>query len=98
VLIVSHSDGYLEAFAEPHVNVLVARVPKAPTREAETLGDELFWLTLPLRFRALYRADLQRAVSTTRPLSPSMMEQARATEKLIVQLNALAGKWGQQCA
>src|SRR5262245_51677303 len=98
VLVVAHPDGHLEAFAEAHVSVLIARVPIAPTREAEALADDVFWLSLPLSFRALYRADRLRAVGTTRPLLPSTMTQSRATEKLIVQLNAVAEKWGQQCA
>lgn len=87
VLIVIQGDGHIEAFAERHVDVHVARVPVSFSREAEQTAEDVAELLLPPRFRELFRRDRLRAVGTTRPLLPTTLARAIATNDLIAALD-----------
>lgn len=90
VLVVSHPDGHVEAFAEPHIDVRLCRVPVAHSREAEIVAEDLAELTLPRRYRDLWRRDRLRAVGTTRPLTADAMQAAMITRDVLSALTAMA--------
>ncbi|QEG34441.1 hypothetical protein [Bythopirellula goksoeyrii] len=87
VLILSHSDGHLEVFAERHIDVHLQRVPMADTIPGERLAEEVVEKLLPPRYRQLFWADKLRAVGSTGPLSSIVLARAMATNKLIGILN-----------
>jgi len=90
VLVLSHADGFLEVFAERHIDVHLARVPVAYTLEGEQIADDLLELMLLPRYRDLYRADRLRKTGTTRPLLPSVLAQVKTTREVFNVLNNLA--------
>lgn len=87
VLVLSHCDGHIEAFADRHVDVHLARVPTAFTIDGERTAEDVAELLLPRRFRALYRADQLRAAGTTRPLLPSVVAEVQTVTAIIDALN-----------
>ncbi len=92
ILILSHADGHLEAFAEKHLDVHIARVPAAFSSEVELAAEGAMELILPRRYRSLYRADMLRKNGSTRSLLPSVFADARQVKKDIVALNCLGAK------
>ena len=90
VLVLSHGDGHVEAFADKGVDVLIARVPLSQTREGERLAEDCLELSLPQRYRDLYRADRLRANGTTRPLSAEAAHAALLTGDALEALDRLS--------
>lgn len=70
VLLVLNPDGWVEAYAERHVDVHIAIRLHVPP-EGEQLADEYLDLTLPRRFRQVYWPGLLRAADTVRTVTPS---------------------------
>lgn len=91
VLIVSHGDGYIEAFAERNIDVHIARVPVAHSREAEQNAEHVAELLLPVRYRPLFQRDRLRAAGTTQPLLPSALQQSFVVRDCVQRLNQLTG-------
>ncbi len=89
VLIVSHPDGHVEIFSDRHVDVYVARVPVASSREAEVMAEDVIEMLIPRRYRGLYRADRLRKNGTTRPLLPSVLADSIRARKDIDAINEL---------
>ena len=50
VLVVVAADGFVQAFAESHIDVLIANVPDCPGHEA--LAEDVAELLMPQRYRA----------------------------------------------
>ena len=88
VLIVSHPDGYIEAFAEPHIDVRFARVPVAHSLDAEVVAEDLVELMLPARYRRLYFPAMRRTVGSTRPLTVDALLAAFGMMDATATLNA----------
>ena len=61
VLIVGHSDGWIEAYAERHVDVRIEIAPYMTTPEGERLAEGYVELSLPRRYRDLYWPGMRRA-------------------------------------
>jgi hypothetical protein len=89
ILILSHSDGYCEIFAERAVEIHLQRVPAAFSIEGEAQAEDVMEALLPRRFRELWRADFLRVNGTTRPLLPSVLKQALGIKELCRKLNNL---------
>ena len=89
VLIVSHPDGNLEAFAERGIDIHLARVPAAFSRQAEHQAEAVASMLMPLRFRELWRRDRLRTTGTTRPLLPSVLQRAIGTRESMRRLSAV---------
>ncbi len=92
VLILIHDGGFLEVFAERHLDFHLARVPAAFSTDVELSAEGAMELLLPWRYRPLYRADMLRKNGTTRPLLPSVLADARQAKKDIAVLNRLGAK------
>jgi hypothetical protein len=92
ILILSHSDGYCEIFAERAVEIHLQRVPAAFSIEGEAQAEDVMEALLPRRFRELWRADFLRATGSTRPLLPSVLRQSIGTKECLRLLNRLPEK------
>lgn len=71
VLVVVHSNGWIQAFAERHVDIRIEMLPHSITTEAEVLAEEYVGLSLPKRYRDVYWPRLQRATDRMRLVLPS---------------------------
>ena len=71
VLIVGHSDGWIQVFAEKSVDVRIEMLPHSTTPEAEVLAEEYVGLSLPKRYRDVYWPSMQRAADMMRLVLPS---------------------------
>ena len=89
VLIMSHSDGHLEAFADGHADIRLIRVPMAFSPVAENIAEDVAELLIPRCYRALYRRDRLRLVGSTRPLLPTVLRDSLATRDATNSLNAM---------
>jgi len=87
VVIALHGDGFIEAFAERNVDILIARVPHCPG--SEVLAEDTFELMLPERYREVYFPGKARASAQNRPLSPSTIRDASFVEDMLGTLNRL---------
>lgn len=87
VLIVANGD-YIEVFGEA-VDVHVAKLPQAGSREMESLAEECLDFALPLRYRSLFDRSKLRCNAIIRPLPASVALQALRTKQGIVALNQL---------
>ena len=88
VLIVSHCDGHLEAFAERNIDVHIARVPQSFSSVGERQAEEVAEAMLPRRYRELWRADRLRKTGTVRPLQPSVLADSLAVRGVLSALNS----------
>ncbi len=89
VLILSHGDGWLEAFAQKHVDVRIEMVPYMTTPAGKTLAEEYVELSIPKQYRDVYWPNLRRAADIMRIVRPSdiawreyNLELLRAIEQL----------------
>ena len=71
VLILAHGYGWLEAFAEKHVDVRIEMVPQVTTQAGEILAEEYVELSLPRRYRDVYWPGNRRAADMMRVVRPS---------------------------
>ncbi len=71
VLIIAHGDGWLECFAERHVDVKIVMPPYVRGAEGERVTDEWLDLTLPKRFADLRWPILRRAAEMLRVIRPT---------------------------
>ena len=71
VLVVGHSDGWIQVFAEKSVDVRIEMLPHSITPEAEVLAEEYVGLSLPKRYRDVYWPSMQRAADMMRLVLPS---------------------------
>jgi hypothetical protein len=92
VLVAAYADGFLEVFAEMTVDVHIARVPMAHSREGEIIAEDCFELAMPRRFRQLFRRDRLRANGTARPLAAETAHAALATRDVLAALTHLANE------
>ena len=74
VLILAHGDGWIEAFAEKHVDVRIEMVPWMTTPAGEILAEEYVELSVPKRYRDVYWPNLRRAADMVRTVRPSDIE------------------------
>lgn len=83
VLVVSHPDGYLQAFARGGVAVRIAELPQCNTPEAEVLAEELARLRLPLRFRNVWDdCNIATTLTLTRPMVEQLAQIAADVDLL----------------
>jgi hypothetical protein len=87
VLIVADGD-YIEVFGEA-VDVHVAKLPQAGSREMGDVAEQCLELALPHRYRSLFDRSKLRCNAVIRPLSPIAALQALATKQAVVALNRL---------
>lgn len=71
VLVVSYSDGWLEAYADRHVDVTIVEMPAGMTVAAEIAVEEYIERLLPHRLRSLYYPTGRRAAAMLRPVTAS---------------------------
>jgi len=71
VLILAHGDGWIEAFAEKHVDVRIEMVPHMTTSAGEILAEEYVELSLPKRYQDIYWPGNRRAADMMRVVRPS---------------------------
>jgi hypothetical protein len=71
VLILAHADGWLEAFADKHVDVRIAIMPAMKTPEGELAAERYVESSLPRRYRDVYWPGNRRAADMLRVVRPS---------------------------
>ncbi|MCO6044143.1 hypothetical protein NG895_09505 [Aeoliella sp. ICT_H6.2] len=71
VLVLIHADGWIEVFAERHVDVRIEMVPYTGTVSGEVLAEEYLDLTLSPRYRELHLPINCRAADKFRVVRPS---------------------------
>ena len=71
VLVLAHPDGWLETFAEKHVDVRIVMVPQVTTQAGEILAEEYVEASLPKRYRDVYWPANRRAADMLRVVRPS---------------------------
>ena len=86
VLISVASDGYIEAFADKNIDIMIQRIPAASSQFGERAAEACFVLLLPKRFRDLWRRDFLRANAIARPLTAKMVGTALAARDCIAAL------------
>ena len=74
VLIVAHGDGWIEAYADKHIDVRIEIAPYITTPEGELLSEEYIELMLPKRYREMYWPIRRRAAGQVRKILPSDLE------------------------
>jgi hypothetical protein len=97
VLIVSHSDGFLEVFVDGRAEVRIARMPAAHSLEAERTAEDVFELLLPPQWRGAWDRSKLKAVGTTKPLMPSAIVDAFATRETAKDIDSLPMRIRQRC-
>ena len=70
VLMVGHADGWVEVFAERHVDAHIAMMPFAATPEAQVMAEEYLESKLPRRYRELYWPGMKRAAELVQIVTP----------------------------
>lgn len=83
VLIVVHGDGWIEVFAERHVDVRIQIAPHMSIPEGERLAEEYIEAALPARFRDLYFPGFLRAADLARVIKPSDIERCTFNVELV---------------
>jgi hypothetical protein len=71
VLILVHGDGWIEAFAERHVDCRIVMVPFVGTPEGEILAEKYVEQNIPWRYRDLYVPGNRRRACRARRILPS---------------------------
>jgi len=89
VLILLHSDGYVEVYGPNHVDVVTRIVPKMETPKGEILAEEWVEKSLPIRYRKLYGANCLRATAMLREVAPSDIAQVKAIRELFRALESI---------
>jgi len=92
VLIVAHSDGFLEVFGAKHVDVRIQRCLAAFSPEMEAVAEDCVELSLPPAWRSLYFPGFCRRSAMLRPLLPTTMRDAQQIRDLLRNLNGITGR------
>jgi len=71
VLVVAQGDGWLEVYAQKHIDVQVRIAPWCPGPQGELLAQEYVRLGLPYRFRDVYEPGNLRRTELIRQILPS---------------------------
>jgi len=103
VLVVLNADGYVEVYAERHIDVHIATRPDTTSPEGEQLADEYMELCLPPRYREVYWPRNLRASEMVRTVTPEdiayrewQLEMLQAISNAGRILRSDDGKEGQQ--
>ncbi|MCO6047951.1 hypothetical protein NG895_28950 [Aeoliella sp. ICT_H6.2] len=89
VLVLAHADGWLEAFAERNIDVLIVMVPTTGTVAGEVVAEEFLDQTLPLRYRDLHWPIKRRAADKLRIVRPSDLVRRQHDLALLQGLDAV---------
>lgn len=99
VLIAMHGDGFVEVFADKHVDACVVNVPYVPTRRGEQIADDNLHLMLPRCYRPLHSPGKLRAFEKHRKVTPEELHKRqdelailRACDDLLG-ITQEAGQW-----
>ncbi|WP_442485599.1 hypothetical protein [Aeoliella sp. SH292] len=71
VLLLAHADGWLEVFAERHIQAKIVMVPSTGSLTGELLAEQYLDATLPHRYRDLHWPGKLRAADRLRTVRPS---------------------------
>lgn len=90
VLIVAHGDGWLDVYAEKHVDVHIVNQPWMETPASEILAEEWVAENIPWRYRPLLMS--RRQVGLVRKIRPSEIAETNAKMEILKILNAMGTK------
>lgn len=71
VLVVLHGDGWIESFADRHVDIHIAIMPRMETAEGQIAAEQFLETNLPHRYKSLYWPGNRRAADMVRTIRPS---------------------------
>lgn len=91
VLVVLYADGFVEVFAERHVDVHIAIMPYMSNPEGEILAEEYLDYCLSQRHRDLYWPNRRRAVEQVRCITPQDLAD-RQWQQQMLRSSEQAGK------
>lgn len=86
VLVLVHSDHFVEVFGPRNIDVKVLDFPKVNTDSAVILAAQYIDLTIPMNYREIYWPDCRRAMHMPRVVTPSSIV---ATQRDIDLLRAI---------
>ena len=89
VLVVLSSDGFVEAFAERHVDVHMAIRPKMDSQAGQILAEEYMEWCLPYRYRDLFWPGKLRCSEMIRTVTPESLAQREMELDVLRTLNAI---------
>ena len=92
VLVVLHDDGWIEAYAERHVDVRIITMPHMTTPEGERLADEYLGLTLPKRYRDLFWPSNRRAADLVRVITMQDIAQQKWEMEMMKTLDNITAR------
>lgn len=93
VLILLHGDGYLEAFAEKHVDIHVAHVPWSPHKLGERVAEAYLEAKLPRRYADLHFANRLRATENWRRITLFDIARTNRNLRALNELDAIGVKY-----
>ena len=73
VLIVAHADGWIECFAERHIDVRIVIMPDVNTPESEILAEQYIESSIPEVYRKIYWPGNLRSAGMIEKISPSVL-------------------------
>ena len=89
VLIIAHGDGWLEAYAEKHVDIRIEMLQYMATPEGQILAEEYLKNSLPYRYRQLYWPGQRRAADLVRKIRPSDLDEIHSNLKVLQLVKAI---------
>lgn len=92
VLVVAHSDNFIEVFGPKNVTVLIARCPTTGGLDGEELAEDYLESSLPPRWQELYFPGYLRASLANRPLVPSVMDESQWTRDFLTGINNMSSQ------
>lgn len=91
VLIAIYHDGYVEVYAEKHIDAHIVLVPYIGSAEGEILAEQYVGTNLPPRHRAIYAPGLIRASKLGRKITPQDIADTQTNMALLRTVDTLCG-------
>jgi len=89
VLVVLHSDGYVQLFAPEQIDAHIAVMPSMNRPEGERLAEDYLAITLPRRFRQVYLPGNIRATGLVETIRPSDIAHRQLMQKMLSAIDSL---------
>lgn len=95
VLLLAYADGWLELFAERHIQAKIVMVPSTGTIGGELLAEQYLDATLPHRYRDLHWPGKLRAADRIRTVRPSELVRRQHELAILSGLDAIERRFSQ---
>lgn len=89
VLIVPHSDGFIQTYSTRAIDIHISIMPSVFHRENEIMAEQLFERQLPERFRAIYNPHCLRSSEMVRTITASDLSKREIETQILAALDTL---------